>query len=221
MKREEKTGNFLPIWIENDKVAQAANKLAANKLELLKQQEAERLAAQEAERLSDVRRQEEQSRLNVVEAELQKTNGPAANARLTKFTSFLKTSLISNEYPATAPTNSSAHRDFYDWLNAQKKDGWELGNVDTSIDDFGSVNWKGRKLDALVTRVALKLKSRELGEYRTECVLFSAVLDDEFERERDPLHAARADEVAKIDTWKSGHSFESLWKAANRDIATP
>ena len=72
-----------------------------------------------------------------------------------------------------------------------------------------------------MTRVALEFKSRERGEYRTECVLFGVVLDDEFEMERDPLHALCADEVAKINTWKSGHSFESRWRAANRDFATP
>ncbi|MCM2435851.1 hypothetical protein [Agrobacterium rosae] len=221
MKRDEKASNFLPIWIENDRVAQSAARLAASKLETVKQQEAERLAAQEAERLSDIRRKEEQSRQGVVEAELQKVNGPAANARLTKFTSFLKASLTPDGGLAATQANSSAYREFTDWLNAQKRDGWELGNVDTSIDDFGSVNWKDRKLDALVTRVALKFKSRERGEYRTECVLFGVVLDDEFEMERDPLHALCADEVAKINTWKSGHSFESRWRAANRDFATP
>lgn len=221
MKRDEKAGIFLPIWIESDKVAQSAARVAAGKLETVKQQEAERLAAQEAERLSDIRRQEEQSRRGVVEAELQKVNGAAANARLTKFTSFLKASLTSDGGLAATQTNSPTYREFTDWLNAQKRDGWELGNLDTSVDDFGSVNWKDRKLDALVARVALKFKSRERGEYRTECVLFGVVLDDEFEMERDPLHALCADEVAKINTWKSGHSFESRWRAANRDFATP
>ncbi|MEJ8308277.1 hypothetical protein [Agrobacterium larrymoorei] len=218
LKRDEKATTFLPIWIEADEVTRSAAKLAESKLAMLKQQEAQRVAAQEAERLSALRKKEEEFRIEAVEAELQKTNGPAANARLMKFTDFMKASLISNTPSTTAP---SAYRDFTDWLNQEKKDGWELGDVDTSISDFGNVSWKNRNLDALVTRVELKLKSRERGEYRTECILFGIVLDDEFEMERDPAYAVCADEDSKINAWKSGHSFESRWRVEHAVVAAP
>ncbi|MBD8649461.1 hypothetical protein IFT66_00035 [Rhizobium sp. CFBP 13726] len=222
LKRDEKPIAFLPIWIETDEVLSSAAKLAAVKLERTKQQEAQRLAAQESERLAAIRRQDEQSRLVVVEAELRKVNGPDANARLTKFTDFLKAStLVADGRTSGAKTMAPVYRDFIDWLEAQKTEGWELGNVDTAISDFGAVNWKDRKLDALVTRVELKFKSRERGEYRTECILFGVVLDDEFEMERDPLQTLCADEVVKLDPWKSGHGFESRWRAVSSGIATP
>ena len=215
LTRDERHYAFLPIWIENSAVEKAAGDLASVKLEKTKQAEAERLAAEEEARMANLRREEEKSKQVVVEAELQKTNGPAATARLTKFTSALKASIFpAPGEPANPKASSPAYRDLSRWVEAQRKDGWELAGVDTAVSDFGGVVWKDRKLDALVTKAELKFRSRERGEYRSECFLFGIVLDDEFEMERDPVASPCADEGANVEPWKVGHSFASLWRSS-------
>jgi hypothetical protein len=215
LTRDERHYAFLPIWIENSAVDKAAADLASAKLEKTKQAEAERLAVEEEARMESLRREEEKSQQVVVEAELQKTNGPAATARLTKFTSALKASIFPAQgEPADPKTSSPAYRDLAKWLETQRKDGWELAGVDTAVSDFGGVIWKDRKLDALVTKAELKFRSRERGEYRSECLLFGIVLDDEFEMERDPVASPCADEGKNVGPWKVGHSFASLWRSS-------
>jgi hypothetical protein len=103
-------------------------------------------------------------------------------------------------------------------VEAQRKDGWERADVDTAVSDFGGVVWKDRELDALVTKAELKFRSRERGEYRSECLLFGIVLDDEFDMERAPVAAPCADEVEKMEPWKVGHSFDSPWRASRASL---
>jgi beta-phosphoglucomutase-like phosphatase (HAD superfamily) len=214
LKRDERPFAFLPVWIKDEVIAEAAGKLAAIELAKTRKTEAERLAFAEKARLAETQRKEEQSRLVVVEAELQKTNSPAANARLAKFAGVLKASLVPTPgQPLDARTPPLAYTDFVQWLGSQTGDGWELDSIDTAVSDYGDVLWKGRKLEALVTKAGFKLKSRERGEYRTQCFLFGIVLDDEFEMERDPVAAPCADEATKISSWKVGHDFGSRWRA--------
>lgn len=46
-----------------------------------------------------------------------------------------------------------------------------------AIEDYGTVNWKSRKLEGIVLRATIKLGNAESGEYKDECFLLSAVLD--------------------------------------------
>jgi peptidoglycan hydrolase-like protein with peptidoglycan-binding domain len=210
LKRDERSFAFLPVWFAESTVAEASARVVAAEQEKIKTAEATRLAAEEKAHLAALRRNEELSRLVVVEADLQKTNGPAASARLYKFTDSLKASTVRSDASQPMPEFT---RSFATWLQAQSKDGWELVAIDTMVGDFGNVVWKERKLDALVTRASVKFKSRERGEYKTECLLFGIVLDDEFDMVRDPVDGSCADDLAKMNAWKVGHGFESRWLA--------
>jgi peptidoglycan hydrolase-like protein with peptidoglycan-binding domain len=214
LKRDEHAFTFLPVWFEKETVTKEARKLADIELAKTRRLEADRLAAEEGARLAEIQRKEELSQRVVVEAELRKASGSAANARLAKFVIVLKASVMPVAgQPFDAQNPKLLYVEFLAWLQAQANAGWELDNIDTAVSDYGDVLWKNRKLDALVTQAVFKLKSRERGEYRSECFLFGIVLDDEFEMERDPVAAPCKDEKTKIGTWKIGHGFASCWRA--------
>jgi hypothetical protein len=62
-------------------------------------------------------------------------------------------------------------------------------DVSSSVDDYGTVNWKSRNLDAIIIEAVVKTESAERGGYKDECFMFGAVIDNEFEMVRDPYEA--------------------------------
>ncbi|WP_192246807.1 hypothetical protein [Mesorhizobium silamurunense] len=81
----------------------------------------------------------------------------------------------------------------------------------SEVQDYGSVNWKGRSLDGIVVKTTVKVASAERGEYKDECFLFGAVVDYEFQMMRDPYESkCDADTSAQ---WAIGHELKSLWVA--------
>ncbi len=96
------------------------------------------------------------------------------------------------------------------WLKHQLADQWETYNVTSAVADFGTVQWEGRSVDAIVIRSVLQQKNRILGKYDEACFLFAFVDDAEFTMERDRL-AARCDNPDAVRTWKLGKHFSSQW----------
>ena len=42
------------------------------------------------------------------------------------------------------------------------------------------MNWKSRNLEAIIIKTVVKTASAERGEYKDECFVFGAVIDNEF-----------------------------------------
>ncbi len=81
----------------------------------------------------------------------------------------------------------------------------------SEVQDYGTVNWSGRNLDGIFVRTTVKMTSAERGQYKDECFLFGAVVDNEFQMVRDPYESkCGADTSAN---WAVGHELKSLWVA--------
>lgn len=71
-------------------------------------------------------------------------------------------------------------------MNADlSRDNWKPTDVTSEVQDYGTVNRKGRNLDGIVVKATVKMASAERGQYKDECFLFGAVVDNEFQMARD------------------------------------
>jgi hypothetical protein len=100
------------------------------------------------------------------------------------------------------------------WLTDMLADHWEIMNIDTKVQDFGTSSFKSRALDTIFARITLHLENKMLGEYKDFCFIFGRINDMEFSMSREPAFAECDDEAA-IRTWQDGHQFESEWFASN------
>lgn len=55
----------------------------------------------------------------------------------------------------------------------------------------------------------MKMASAERGQYKAECFLFGAVVDNEFQMVRDP-YKSKCNDTDTSATWAVGHELKSL-----------
>lgn len=89
-------------------------------------------------------------------------------------------------------------------------DRWNFTAADSSLDNYGLAEWKGRKLPTIVQRVFVKSENAIKGEYRTDCTFVGYMVDAEFDVKRDHLNVDCEQEVV-VAEWLKARSFKSLW----------
>ena len=102
--------------------------------------------------------------------------------------------------------------DYSKWLKGRSDDQWETFNVSSEVADFGTVQWKGRPVDAIIVRSVIQQKNRILGKYEDRCFMFGYVDDREFAMQRDPF-GLDCESLNALNKWKVGEKFQSQWNA--------
>ena len=102
---------------------------------------------------------------------------------------------------------------YSNWRNRRFADQWETFNVISDVADFGTVQWDGRPLDAIIVRSTVQQKNRILGKYEDHCYMFGLVDDREFTMQRDQFAVDCESGGRAIDKWKVGEKFQSQWNA--------
>lgn len=83
--------------------------------------------------------------------------------------------------------------------------------VSSDVADFGTVQWNGRALDAIIVKSVIQQKNRLLGQ--SVIILFGLVDDPEFSMQREAF-AVDCDNGARfIKNWTIGKRFQSQWNA--------
>ncbi|ESX09973.1 hypothetical protein X768_16655 [Mesorhizobium sp. LSJC265A00] len=203
---------YAPIWFEQSDVTGAQKKFELAREEQIKSEQAARVAADDAKRVAAQRLEEEQKTKAAQEATLRQKNGPAAVALLNMFSDDLKTIVLNAPSSAQAPSGldiSGLFPEFAHWNQQIRQDAWKATDVTSSVDNYGTVNWKNRNLEAIIIKTVVKMASAERGEYKDECFVFGAVIDNEFKMVRDP-YEAKCEKDASSD-WAVGHELKSLW----------
>lgn len=205
--------DFAPVWLDNSDAANTAAKLDAAKQEASKAAEAARVAADEEKKIAAQREADEKNSKSARQADLRQKNGPAATALLNLFSDGLKRSVLGT---TDKPGSSSGIKmetlfpDFAKWSAGLSQDNWKPTDVISEVQDYGTVNWKGRNLDGIVVKATVKMASAERGQYKDECFLFGAVVDNEFQMVRDP-YETRCNDAQTSSRWAVGHELKSLW----------
>jgi hypothetical protein len=102
---------------------------------------------------------------------------------------------------------------FSDWLDKRFADQWETFNVSSDVADFGTVQWKGRPLDAIIVKSVVQQKNRILGKYGDYCYMFGLVDDPEFQMQRDQIALDCESGQSTVVKWKVQEKFQSQWNA--------
>ncbi|MER8460433.1 hypothetical protein NKH24_30970 [Mesorhizobium sp. M1300] len=202
---------YAPIWFEQSDLAAAQAKLELARQELVKSEETARVAAEEAKRVAAQRLTEAQKTKSAQEAALRQKNGPAATALLNMFSDGLRTTVLAGQgnQVSSAVNVQGLFPEFARWNQQLGQDAWKATDVSSTVDDYGTVNWKSRNLAAIIIKTVVKLASAERGEYKEECFVFGAVMDDEFKMVRDPYEASCGNDTSS--DWAVGHELKSLW----------
>lgn len=204
---------FAPVWLDKGDAASTAAKLDAAKQEAVKAAEAKRVAADEEKKIAAQREADEKSSRSARQADLRQKNGPAATALLNLFSDGLKRTVLGTTDKANASSGinmDTLFPDFSKWNAGLSQDNWKATEVTSEVQDYGTVNWKGRNLDGIVVRATVKMASAERGQYKDECFLFGAVVDNEFQMVRDPYESKCSDTDTSAH-WAVGHELKSLW----------
>ena len=99
------------------------------------------------------------------------------------------------------------------WKQELKNNGWELDKYDDELLDYGTANWKGRKLEAILLRATVSTKNPVRGEYAESCFVIGYLIDTEFKMRRDAINAECGASADALSEWQTSRSFESRWVA--------
>ncbi|MBZ9759260.1 peptidoglycan-binding protein [Mesorhizobium sp. ESP6-5] len=204
---------FAPVWLDKNEVVSTAARLDAAKQEVTKAAEEKRVAADEEKKIAAQRELDERNSKAARQADLRRKNGPAATALLNLFSDSLKRTVLGaadNASPSSRISMETLFPDFAKWNAGLSQDNWKPTDVASEIQDYGTVNWKGRSLDGIVVKATVKMASAERGQYKDECFLFGVVVDGEFQMVRDP-YESRCNDTDASAHWAVGHELKSLW----------
>ena len=90
------------------------------------------------------------------------------------------------------------------------KEGWEMAEHSFELIDFGTSNFKSRKISTFFTNMNFKFMHRDLGEYEKGCVTLAFISDKEFDRIRKPISES-CDDLKSIINYKAANEFDSKW----------
>lgn len=206
---------FAPLWLDKNDAASTAAKLDAAKQEEVRAAEAKRVASDEQKRIAAQRETDEKNFKSVRQGDLRQKNGPAATTLLNLFSDGLKRTVLGAPDKANAPSGINMETlfpDFAKWNAGLTQDNWTPTDVTSEIQDYGTVNWKGRNLDGILVKATVKMASAVRGQYKDECFVFGAVVDNEFQMVRDP-YESKCNDAESSAQWAVGHELKSLWVA--------
>lgn len=152
------------------------------------------------------RRADNENKKSEIERKLRQSNGVKARGLMNGIHDFVRGL-------ADKRLNDVKHLfpDYSNWLDRRFADQWEAFNVTSDVADFGTVQWSGRALDAIIVKSVIQQKNRILGKYEDRCYMFGLVDDHEFMMQRDPFAVDCDSGGGFLRKWKVGEKFQSQW----------
>jgi uncharacterized protein len=96
------------------------------------------------------------------------------------------------------------------WLKERFDQQWQTSSVNSEVEDFGTVKWENRNLDAIVVRVRIDQMNSALGKYDHPCFDFGIINDSEFNMWRNPI-AVDCNSISNLRNWEIRQGFQSEW----------
>jgi hypothetical protein len=208
LRRENISYSFAPVWFEVRDVEQATFDTRDSREQDIRKQAEKDRAQKDQSALDAIRLADKQSQKGEVERGLRQKNGARARGLMNSIHDFVR---------GLAEKRLNDNNDFFpnysNWLNRRFADQWETFNVSSDVADFGTVQWNGRPVDAIIVKSVVQQKNRILGKYEDHCYEFGLVDDREFTMQRDPFAVDCDSGASTINKWKVGEKFQSQWNA--------
>lgn len=207
LKRDGLGYRFSSVWIGNDEVKAMADRLQAQKENAERQSSERQRRMAEEQHLASLRATDEASKLSSLQAASREKYASTANAAQAKISQDVKDFI---EVPDDSKSAARLFPQFAALYRNELANRWELMSENAELDDYGTSDFKGRKLDTPFSRITIELKNRMLGDYKKVCFIFGDIEDSEFAMRRDAV-AISCDDDAALSRWKVQHGFQSLW----------
>lgn len=208
---------FVPAWVDSDKVANVRNEIEQQARELAAMRSAS-VAQQQTEELEEAKRQAAlKEQLSVQRAEFRARYGDRAKSLISEINATVLGS-IKEIYDITkqrrSPNFSENKFLFYEninrWFYDQSLKGWELDSLVPDVHEYGVVSWGGRNIEAVIAKIELNTKNRAAGMYGQDCWYVGYVNDQEFGVKRDPI-SVQCDDANAYQSWVDRLQFSSQW----------
>lgn len=204
--------SVVPVWIDPDMIAEGKALSLSSEEEKQKEIAARRQELEAAEAL----RKKQSEGAEVVRAnrqrELREQYSQESRAAYNELSELSKQYLqdgsnTSTIFPSLFPSIGQ-------WKANWTADSWVLDKYDDQLVDYGTAEWKGRRLEAVAIRTSITTKNAIRGEYSEACFVIGYLIDSEFEVRRDALVEPCETASPALDQWRSSRSFESRWVAS-------
>jgi hypothetical protein len=204
------THSVAPIWIDNQLIAEGKT-LSLRSQEEKQREIAERRQKLEADRALNAAKGAEAETIRAnADKELKARYSQEAKAAHNDLAELIKSVVDGNGGKSSHV--AALFPAVWDWNSDRLSDGWVTETYGDVLIDYGTADWQGRKLEAVVVKSDVKLKNAVRGEYADECFLLGYLIDSEFNMRRDPITLSCAD-GDKLATWQTSRSFVSRWVA--------
>ena len=208
LRREQLRYSFSPVWFDMKEVTQATFDTRDAREQEIRKREAIKQAETDAKRIEEQRQKDKQLQKGEREHQLRETNGVRARGLMSEINTFVKALAEKRDID-----KGGSFSTYSSWLNKRFAEQWETYSVSSGVADFGTVQWNGRSLDAIIIKSLIQQKNRILGKYEDKCFLFGLVDDVEFAMRRESISAACDSGVKFITNWKVGKNFQTQWNA--------
>ena len=209
------------LWATEDALSNLSSELAKEKsnfdrdLAKIRQDfEAQRI-------LKETLEAEAMKKTNKLQKELRKNHSQEANGASNKVKVYLEAVFNPekfakrNSQEQLVETQTNFNRTFSEisrWWRIKEMSLWETSSYSFEIFDYGTAEWKGRRLETITGTFNIDIENRPLGQKDKKCVLLSIMIDDEFGYFRDS-DEAKCSNSNSISAWQKARNFESRWIA--------
>ncbi len=204
LRREQLKYSFAPVWFDVKEVTQATFDTRDAHEQEVRKEEARKQAERDLKTLDEARLKDKRLQKGERERQLRENNGVRARGLLSGINTFVKALAEKRDID-----KSGSFSTYSTWLNERFAEQWETFNVTSDVADFGTAQWNGRSLDAIIIKSVIQQKNRILGSYADKCFWFGLVDDVEFAMRRESISTACDSGVKFIANWKIGKNFRA------------
>lgn len=197
----------LPVWFTSPELDAVTARLAEEDRKQQAELAARKQTVEGLEQLAADKKAEDDRARAARQTELRTRYGQEAAAATNELADLTRRFFASG--------GSSTFRELFpraaQWRDRREENHWDFVDTDTTLVDYGTAEWKGRRTEVVFIEARVATRNRALGENAITCFLLGYLIDAEFKVRRDPLELPCADEATGMKAWASGRGFESRW----------
>jgi len=209
------------LWATEDALSNLSSELAKEKSKFDRDLAKIRQDFEAQRILKETIEAEAMKKTNKLQKELRKNHSQEANGASNKVKVYLEAVFNPekfakrNSQEQLVETQTNFNRTFSEisrWWRIKEMSLWETSSYSFEIFDYGTAEWKGRRLETITGTFNIDIENRPLGQKDKKCVLLSIMIDDEFGYFRDS-DEAKCSNSNSISAWQKARNFESRWIA--------